>query len=118
MSSQDGDVSAALHNYFSPNAPLEPDVLAELQSLLRLHGVSAEDLFYKWESYCMRLETEANVVTLAALKGFKQSTLDDLEKDNQAKAAADRRIGATPRSIAKGGGDVFSMWVVVLSHVF
>ncbi|CAI4212605.1 unnamed protein product [Parascedosporium putredinis] len=97
-----------------PDAALEPDVLAELTSLLRLHGVSAEDLFYKWESYCMRLEVEPSAVTLPALKAFKQRTLDDLEKTNQAAAAKgpERRIGQTPRSVAKGGGgDVFNMQV-------
>lgn len=104
---------AALHAHFSPNAPLEPDVLAELQSTARLHGLSAEDLFYKWESYCIRLETEASTVTLAAVRNFKQSIQDELEKSTQARAvAAERRAGVTPRGV-KGGakGDMYNMWV-------
>lgn len=104
---------AALHAHFSPNAPLEPDVLAELQSTARLHGLSAEDLFYKWESYYIRLETEASTVTLAAVRNFKQSIQDELEKSTQARAvAAERRAGVTPRGV-KGGakGDMYNMWV-------
>lgn len=105
---------ASLHEHFSPDAPLEPDVLAELQSTARLHGLSAEDLFYKWESYCIRLEAEASAVTLAAVRNFKQSIQDELEKTSQARAvAAERRTGVTPRGVKAGAkGDMYNMWVL------
>ena len=98
---------ASLHSHFSPTTPLPPDVLAELQSTTRLHSLSAEDLFYKWESYCIRLETEASTVTLQAVRSFKQGIQDELEKSHA--RGAERRVAATPR--VKKGGDVFNMWV-------
>lgn len=106
MASDDG----ALHEHFSPNGPLEPDVLAELQSTMRLHGLSAEDLFYKWESYCIRLGTEASAMSLPVVRNFKQSVQDELEKSIHAQA--ERKAAATPRAVAKGsarGGDVYNM---------
>lgn len=101
---------AAFLEHFSPDTPLEPDVLAELKSTARLHGLSAEDLFYKWESYCIRLEAEASAVTLAAVRNFKQGIQDELVKSNQARAA-ERRVAATPRGAKGRGGDVYNMWV-------
>ena len=109
---------AALQEHFSPNGPLEPDVLAELDSTARLHNLSAEDLFYKWESYCIRLEAEANTVTLAAVRNFKQSILDELEKSNHARAAAERKVAATPRGVKAKGGDVYNMWVPLLPRQY
>lgn len=103
---------AAIQEHFSPNAPLEPDVLTDLRSTADLHGLSAEDLFYKWESYCIRLEADASVVTLPAVRGFKRSTLDELEKSNQAKAEQ-KRIAATPRGVKGKGGDVYNMWATL-----
>ena len=108
---------ASLHEHFSPNAALEPDVLAELQSTARLHGLSAEDLFYKWESYCIRLDAEASAVTLTAVRNFKQSIQDELEKSNQARAiAAERRTGVAPRGVKGGKGDMYNMCVFLVAR--
>lgn len=102
--------NAAIKEHFSPNAPLEPDVLTELRSTADLHGLSAEDLFYKWESYCIRLEADASAVTLTTARAFKRHTLDELEKSNQARAEQ-KRVAATPRGVKGKGGDVYNMWV-------
>ncbi|SPO06858.1 related to POL12 (DNA-directed DNA polymerase alpha) [Cephalotrichum gorgonifer] len=92
---------ASLHEYFSPNGLLEPDVLAELQSITRSHNLSAEDLFYKWESYCIRLDTESSAVTLPVVRNFKQGLLDEVKKNNHAKTLdRERKVGATPRGTA------------------
>ncbi|KAH7369290.1 DNA polymerase subunit alpha B [Plectosphaerella cucumerina] len=92
--------------------PLEPDVLAELQSIIRIHELSAEDLFYKWESLCIKRDTDSSNVTLAAVRDLKQDIQDALEKSarQQPHIKTERRVGATPRAAARAGGaDVFSM---------
>ena len=39
----------------SAGGNLEDDVLAELQSIMRLHSIDVEELWYKWESYSMKM---------------------------------------------------------------
>ncbi|KAF5024877.1 hypothetical protein F66182_3035 [Fusarium sp. NRRL 66182] len=96
---------ADLQAHFSPHKPLEPDLLSELESIMRLHGLSAEDLFFKWESYCIKLDLDAQAVTLEALRNLKQSVQDELENSHRkVKVKAERKVANTPR-----GGDVFGM---------
>ncbi|KAH7152222.1 DNA polymerase alpha subunit B N-terminal-domain-containing protein [Dactylonectria estremocensis] len=95
--------------FSSPNKPLEPDVLSELESILRLHNLSAEDLYFKWESYCIKLDLDAQEVSLEAVRNLKQSIQDALEKSqHQVQVKAERKVGATPRAGAKAG-NVFGM---------
>ncbi|KAH7165970.1 DNA polymerase alpha subunit B N-terminal-domain-containing protein [Dactylonectria macrodidyma] len=90
--------------FSSPNKPLEPDVLSELESILRLHNLSAEDLYFKWESYCIKLDLDAQEVSLEAVRNLKQSIQDALEKSHhQVQVKAERKVGATPRAGAKAG---------------
>jgi DNA polymerase alpha subunit B len=105
-------VDDELQSRFSPNRPLEPDVAAELQSIMRLHDLSPEDLYLKWDSYCLQMETDAHDVTLSAVRRLKQTILDSLEKDNSRRAQV--KTAATPRPSAgarggAGGADVFGM---------
>ncbi|KAF4443870.1 DNA polymerase alpha subunit B [Fusarium austroafricanum] len=94
---------------FSPHKPLEPDVLSELESIMRLHGLSAEDLFFKWESYCIKLDLDAQDLTLEALRNLKQSIQDELENSHRkVQVKTERKVANTPRGVAKGG-DVFGM---------
>lgn len=98
-----------IQSHFSPHKPLEPDILAELISTMRLHDLSAEDLFFKWESFCMKLDHDAQIVTLDAVRNLKQNIQDALEKSRQqTHIKAERKVAATPRGAAKGG-DVFGM---------
>ncbi|KPM34358.1 hypothetical protein AK830_g12209 [Neonectria ditissima] len=96
--------AADIHSLFSPNKPLEPDVLSELESILRLHDLSAEDLFFKWESYCIKLDLDAQAVSLDVVRNLKQSIQDALEKSHkQVQAKPERKVMATPRPGAKAG---------------
>lgn len=94
---------------------LEPDVLGELRSTMRLHDLSPQDLFYKWESYCLRMEIDGSDMTILSARALKKDVLDALERQNRAAQAAhlrqDKRSAATPRGNIKGGGgsDVFGM---------
>ncbi|KAF7554043.1 hypothetical protein G7046_g6930 [Stylonectria norvegica] len=93
---------------FSPNKPLEPDLLAELQSILRLHDLSPEDLFFKWESYCIKLDLDTHALSLQAVRNLKQDIQDALENSHrQAHVKTERRVHATPRGAR--GGDVYGM---------
>ncbi|KAF9880984.1 DNA polymerase alpha primase associated subunit [Colletotrichum karsti] len=87
---------------------LEPDVLAELQSIVRLHEISAEDLFYKWESFCIKMDMDAMNPQLNHIRNFKKDLQDALEKANkqQTHIKTEKRSHATPRA---RGGDVFGM---------
>lgn len=103
-----------LHGYFgafSPNGLL-PDVLAELESILRLHSISAQELFYKWESYSLKMGSEETKFDLDTVRMFKKDVQDGLERGQRAKHSGrvDRRsaVAATPRHAANG--DVFGMY--------
>ncbi|KAK4093469.1 hypothetical protein Purlil1_1803 [Purpureocillium lilacinum] len=93
-----------------PNKQLEPDVVAELQSMMRLHDLPAEDLYYKWDSYCIKLDLDAQDVSLRNVRGLKQSIQDELDKSSHRQQAqqvrTERKVNATPKA---GGADVFGM---------
>lgn len=99
-----------LQSRFSPNGSLEPDIVTELQSIMNLHNLSAEDLYLKWDSYCLKMDMDAQAVSLSSVRGLKQTILDTLKQDNsrraQVKTAATPRPGANTRG---GGADVFGM---------
>ena len=103
--------TADVQSHFSPNKPLEPDILAELQSIMRLHDLSAEDLFFKWESYCIKLDVDTQSLSLQMIRNLKQSILDELERSQrQAHVKQDKRVGATPKQPAGGkGSNIFGM---------
>ncbi|KAI9736133.1 MAG: DNA-directed DNA polymerase alpha subunit pol12 [Cirrosporium novae-zelandiae] len=104
-------------NLFGPSASnsIPPEVMSELQSILRIHGISAQELFYKWESYCLKMGSEETKLNLDTARAFKQDVQDTLERESKGRANArhnERRNGptATPRTITKNNnGDVFGM---------
>lgn len=89
---------------------LESDVIAELQSIMRLYSLSTQDLFFKWESYCIKLDMDEMRPSVQRLRAFKQDLQDALEKTHrtQVHARPDKRVGQTPRGAVKSG-DVFGM---------
>ena len=107
------DPVAELTEHFSPGGKeLENDVFVVLQSIMKLHQLSAEDLFYKWEAHCLKLDQDVKDLSMERLRAFKQDLQDVLECSNRAQAQvrADKRVTATPRAINKGG-DVYGMCV-------
>ena len=95
-----------------PVIELPPDILGELQSILRLHSISPQELSYKWESYTMKMGAEQTKLDLPTARAFKKDLQEMLERESRSKAhirSADKRGAyATPRSAAKGD-DVFGM---------
>ncbi|KAG5947006.1 hypothetical protein E4U59_002399 [Claviceps monticola] len=94
---------------FSPHKPLEQDVLYEIRSILRLHDLSVDDLFFKWDAYCIRMDLDAqSALSLPNIRNLKHSIQDELEKSHRAtQVRGERRVNAAPRGVS--GGDVFGM---------
>lgn len=103
--------AAELQQYFTTGSKhIEPDVLRELESIMRLHELSAEDMYYKWESYCIKMDMDSTSLSITTVRNFKQNLQDALEKSNrQASIKTEKRAGATPRAGNRGGSDVFGM---------
>lgn len=100
---------------------LAPDVVDELRLIMRLHGLeTAQDLFFKWESYCIKMDIEANQPSIETLLAFKESLQLDLEKKAQRAEAhikTEKRVGATPRPGIKNSGDIFGMYAEYFTAV-
>ena len=104
--------SAELNKLFAPpNSELAPEVMGELQSILRLYGIDVQELFYKWESYSLKMN--ADNLNLKTARDFKKDIQDALERESRGKAhhirnvpAEKRVLGATPKAAA---GDIFGM---------
>ncbi|OBT87891.1 hypothetical protein VE02_02652 [Pseudogymnoascus sp. 03VT05] len=101
-----------LNALFAPasvNKKLEADVLAELQSIMRLHSIPPQELFYKWESYSMKIGTDDMKLDIETSRALKKDIQDGLEREsrNKSNVRVDKRV-ATPRNISNTG-DVFNM---------
>ena len=100
-----------------PDAELAPDVMGELQSMLRLHSIAPQELFYKWESYSLKMGADETRLDLNTARAFKTDLFESLERENRSKVhtrpGTDKRTaaGATPRNAVKNSGDVFGMYV-------
>jgi len=102
-----------LNERFGPGGQeLEPDVVTVLQSIMRMHQLSVEDLYFKWESYCIRMEADERQPSMDRLRAFKQDLQDALEKSSRSQVhiKTEKRVAATPRAVVKNG-DVFGMYV-------
>lgn len=102
-----------LNELFAGAAPggIPKDVLAELQSILRVHSIAPQELFYKWESYCLKMGAEETKLNLDTVRMFKRDVQDTLERESRGKAgrhAESRKpTAATPRATTTS--DVFGM---------
>ncbi|KKF94473.1 DNA polymerase alpha subunit B [Ceratocystis platani] len=113
-------IAADLATFF-PNAErLEPDIITELSSIMRLHELSVEDLFYKWESFCIKMECESANISLESVRSFKRDVQDALERSMRMQTSV-AVTGSARRNVQSGGsamgtprapvrtGDVFGM---------
>ena len=109
------NTKAELNELFAihPVTELPPDILGELQSILRLHSITPQELSYKWESYAMKMGSDQTSLDLITVRAFKKDLQEMLERDSRGKAhirSVDKRGAfATPR--AGKGDDVFGMSV-------
>lgn len=109
----DDDITAELNELFAASSPggLPKEVLAELQSMLRVNSISPQELFYKWESYCLKMGAEETKMNLETVRAFKRDVQEALERESRSKTArqAEKRSvpTATPRVVASSA--VFGM---------
>jgi len=105
-------INAELQERFAPaGTELEPDVLTELRSIMRLHLIDVQELWYKWESYSMKMGSNDMKLNIDTVRALKEDIQDGLERDNRSKAhglKSTKRGGATPRNVGKSD-DVFGM---------
>ncbi|RDA92372.1 hypothetical protein CP533_4401 [Ophiocordyceps camponoti-saundersi (nom. inval.)] len=67
------DEETELSARFAPGGKLDADVTAELRSIMRLYELSVQDTLFKWESFCLRREHDANDVSLPLVRDLKGS---------------------------------------------
>lgn len=106
------NVPALKELFAPPDSEMSPELLAELQSMLRLYTISPQELFYKWESYCIKMGSEETKLNLKSARDLKKDIHDALERESREKTHPkmnDRRtVGATPRA-GRHANDVFEM---------
>ena len=95
-----------------PAAALTPDVLGEIQSILRIHSTTSQELFFKWEAYTIRMGLETSKVDLDTVRAFKKDLQEALERESRAKVgrSVERKSHATPKT-ENIGYDAFGMYV-------
>ena len=98
---------------------LSPDILVVLESILRVHSLSTDELFIKWEVYCLKMGTEETKLDLETARMFAKDVQDSVERGERthqpglkSAAKSDRKnaVHATPR--AAGKSNVFGMYVM------
>lgn len=97
--------------FAAPGTELEADVLTELQSIMRLHSIPPQELFYKWESYSIKMGSDELKLNVESARALKKDVQEGLEREQRSKAhvrSAEKRVGGTPRNVSSNG-DVFGM---------
>lgn len=106
------DAEALQELFAPPESQLGNDVVTELQHIARLHTLSAQEMFYKWESYVIKMGVEHMKMEFKTVRDFKKDLQDALERESRAKGhimqSASKKTAATPRA-GGGSGDVFGI---------
>lgn len=107
------DQTAEINELFAvPNTTLERDVSGELKSILRIHSLSPQEMFFKWEAYSLKMGPETHMNYKTA-REFKKDLQDALERESRGKShmqsAQKRSTNGTPRNA--NTGDVFGVYV-------
>ncbi|KAI0157841.1 DNA polymerase alpha/epsilon subunit B [Xylariaceae sp. FL1272] len=112
MADVEAEVQELNERFATADKPLEHNVVVQLQSIMRLHSLSIQDLFFKWESYCIKMDKDDMKPSVETLAALKQDLLDTLERSNRSHHVhikTERRPTVTPRATVKSTGDVLGM---------
>jgi DNA polymerase alpha subunit B len=110
MASADND-KENMNALFAParQEGLPEDVLGVLDSTRRIHSISAQELFYKWESYCLKMGPDDTQLDLETARMFQKDIQDQLERGHGNKGgmnapgtARKPNVSATPRAGVQG----------------
>ncbi|RKF55810.1 DNA polymerase alpha subunit B [Erysiphe neolycopersici] len=88
--------------FSSTESDLQADVLAELQSIMRLGSIDVEELWYKWESYIMMMGSNEVKLNIETARNLKKNILKDLESESRSKVhklPSKNRSGANLRNV-------------------
>lgn len=110
MAEVDHELNDLFSSAIDSGRPIEADVLAELHSIMRLHSLPPQELFYKWESYSIQMGQDDMKLDIDTVRALKQNVQDGLEKENRKTKAhtSNKRVAATPRNVGNSN-DVFGM---------
>ena len=104
------DSNDEFNNLFAGSNPsgLAKDVMGELQSISRLHSIPAQELFYKWESYCLKMGAEETVLNVDTARALKRDIQESLERESRGKSNLRGINTSAPRAFGNNR-DVFGM---------
>lgn len=97
---------------------LAPEVLSQLESMLRIYGIPAEELFFKWESYCIKMGSDDTELNLDTVQAFKKDVHELFEKDMKSKTRLHGTNTSKPAARAprvKNTGDHVGLFVLPMS---
>ena len=112
------EAKETLNARFDPTGNgLTADILDILESVLRIHSLTADELFIKWEVYCLKMGSEETKLDIETARMFSKDVQDLVERGERTQSGpksaikTDRKgnVHATPR--AGGNTDVFGMCV-------
>ncbi|KAF3908547.1 hypothetical protein ABW21_db0207155 [Orbilia brochopaga] len=88
---------------------LPDEVMVELQTMLQLYSIDADELFFKWESYCLKMGEDVKL-DMKNIFAFKKDVQQEFETEMRSKARPGQGSAArpTPRAV-KNPGDMFNM---------
>lgn len=107
------DVATINELFAPPGSTLPADVTNELLVIMRLLSLSPQEMFYKWESYVIKMGVDNTKMDYKTVKDFKKDLQDALDRESRAKGhvvhhSASKKAAPTPRA-GGGGGDVYGM---------
>lgn len=108
--------AAVLNDLFAvPGTPLPENVVEELTSMIRLLSLSPQELFYKWESYVIKMGVESTKLDYKTVRDFKKDLQDAMERETRAKThhnlhqSSTKKTPSVARMSGNAGADVFGM---------
>jgi DNA polymerase alpha subunit B len=71
-----------LGEHFGDEVFEAPEVLTECESMLRLYSLTAQELFFKWESFCLNKGMDDTKISLSSARDLKRELQDRLEQES------------------------------------
>ncbi|KEF53560.1 DNA polymerase alpha subunit B [Exophiala aquamarina CBS 119918] len=113
------EIKENLNSVFDPTGRgLEPDIIEVLESILRLHSITPDELFIKWEVYSLKMGSEETKLDLPTARMFARDVQDAVERGGHDRMqkhmsgrvpGSERKGAAHATSRAVGNGDMFGM---------